>query len=52
MSFPSHLLTQAAKHKTPSNPKLAWMMLAGSGTSGEGKIRVGLELEILSRSLR
>ena len=31
MSFSSHLLTQAAKPKTPSNPKLAWMMLAGSG---------------------
>ena len=28
--FP-HLLTQAAKPKTPSKPKLAWMMLAGSG---------------------
>ena len=31
MCFFSHLLTQAAKHKTPSNPKLAWMMPAGSG---------------------
>ena len=49
ISVPSHLRTQAAKPRTASRPKLAWMMLAGSGIAGrEGKIRVGLELEILS----